>query len=250
MIRLVRAEFAKLRTTQVWFWLLLAAVAVTTLLLVAQLAPHDGVTSDNDVYNVFTSSGTAYVVVFVLGVLGVTTEYRYQTITPTVLTTPSRWTLVTAKMIAYALLGALYALVCVIVQLAVALPWLSTKHISVSLTQKHIPAALLGVFLVVALFGIVGLGIGALLRNQIVAVSVGVIFLLVIQNVLVAIPGVKYAFPYLPGGAVASIFTVVGSRDANGATLLPPAGGVVVLVLWAFVPAILGAMFTLNRDIT
>jgi ABC-2 type transport system permease protein len=250
MIRLVRAEFVKLRTTQVWFWLLLAAVAVTTLLLVAQLAPHDGVTNDDDVYNVFTSSGTAYVVVFVLGVLGVTTEYRYQTITPTVLTTPSRWTLVTAKMIAYALLGAIYALICVIVQLAVALPWLSTKHIHVSLTENHIPAALLGVFLVVALFGIVGLGIGALLRNQIVAVSVGVIFLLVIQNVLVAIPGVKYAFPYLPGGAVASIFTVVGSRDANGATLLSPAGGVIVLVLWAFVPAILGAMFTLNRDIT
>ena len=250
MIRLVRAEFLKLRTTQVWFWLLLGAVAVTTLLLVAQLAPHDGVNSDNDVYNVFTASGTAYVVVFVLGVLGVTTEYRYQTITPTVLTTPSRWTLVTAKMIAYALLGAIYALVCVIIQLAVALPWLATKHISVSLTKNHIPAALLGVFLVVALFGIVGLGIGALLRNQIVAVSVGVIFLLVIQNVLVAIPGVKYAFPYLPGGAVGSIFTVVGSRDVNGATLLSPAGGVVVLLLWAFVPAILGAMFTLNRDIT
>ena len=29
MIRLVRAEFLKLRTTQVWFWLLLAAVAVS-----------------------------------------------------------------------------------------------------------------------------------------------------------------------------------------------------------------------------
>ncbi|MDT4986044.1 MAG: type transport system permease protein [Micromonosporaceae bacterium] len=250
MIRLIRAEFVKLRTTQVWFWLLLSAVAVTTLLLVAQLAPHDGVNNENDVYNVFTASGTAYVVVFVLGVLGITTEYRYQTITPTVLTTPSRWALVTAKMIAYALLGAIYALICVIVQLAVALPWLSSKHISVSLTENHIPAALLGVFLVVALFGIVGLGIGALLRNQIVAVSVGVIFLLVIQNVIVAIPGVKYAFPYLPGGAVASIFTVVGSRDVNGATLLSPAGGVVVLLVWAFVPAILGAMFTLNRDIT
>ncbi len=105
-------------------------------------------------------------------------------------------------------------------------------------------------FLVVALFGIVGLGFGALVRNQIVAVSVGVVFLLVIQNILPAIPGVKYAFPYMPGGAVAAIFTVVGSRDVNGATLFPPAGGVVLLLLWAFVPAILGAAFTLNRDIT
>jgi ABC-2 type transport system permease protein len=250
VIRLIRAEFLKLRTTQVWFWLLLGAVAVTALLVVAQLAPHDAVRSELDVYNVFTSSGTAYVVVFVLGVLGVTTEYRYETITPTVLATPSRWILVTAKMITYALVGAVFALTCVLVQLAIALPWLSAKHIHVALGSNHIPAALLGVFLVVGLFGIVGLGFGALVRNQIVAVSVGVVFLLVIQNILPAIPGVKYAFPYMPGGAVASIFTVVGSRDVNGATLFSPAVGVLLLMLWAFVPAILGAAFTLNRDIT
>jgi ABC-2 type transport system permease protein len=246
MIRLIRAEFLKLRTTQVWFWLLFGAVAVTALLVVAQLAPHDAVRSELDVYNVFTSSGTAYVVVFVLGVLGVTTEYRYETITPTVLATPSRWALVTA----YALVGAAFALACVLVQLAIALPWLSAKHIHVSLGSNHIPAALLGVFLVVGLFGIVGLGFGALVRNQIVAVSVGVVFLLVIQNILPAIPGLKYAFPYMPGGAVAAIFTVVGSRDVNGATLFSPAVGVLLLLLWAFVPAILGAAFSLNRDIT
>ena len=251
MIRLVRAEFLKLRTTQVWFWLLLAAIAVTSLLVVAQLAPHDSVSSTHDVYGVFTSSGTAYVVVFVLGVLGVTTEYRYQTITPTVLTTPSRWTLITAKMIAYALLGAAYALVCVIVELAVALPWLGTKHLDFSLSDSDVSTAVLSVFIVVGLFGIVGLGVGALLRNQIVAVSVGLIFFLVLQNIVAAIPGVKYAFPYLPGGAVAAIFTEVGaSRDVNGATLFSPAVGVLLLVLWAFIPAILGAMFTLNRDIT
>jgi ABC-2 type transport system permease protein len=250
MIRLIRAELLKLRTTQVWFWLLIAAIAVTALLVIAQIAPHDAVRSQTDVYNVFTSSGTAYIVVFVLGVLGVTTEYRYETITPTVLATPSRWALVTAKMITYALLGAGYALVCVVVQLAIALPWLAAKNVSVSLGSNHIPAALVGVFLVLSLFGIVGLGFGALVRNQIVAVSVGVVFLLVIQNILAAIPGVKYAFPYTPGGAVAAIFTVVGSRDVNGATLVAPVGGVVLLLLWAFVPAILGAMFTLNRDIT
>ena len=52
MIRLVRAEFVKLRTTQVWFWLLLAAVAVTALLVVAQLAPHDAIHNETDVHTV------------------------------------------------------------------------------------------------------------------------------------------------------------------------------------------------------
>ncbi len=248
MIRLIRSELLKIRTTQVWFWLLLAAIAVTALLVIGQLASDGGVRSSFDVYGLFTASGTAYVVVFVLGVLGVTTEYRYQTITPTVLATPSRWALVTAKMIVYAFLGAVFALVCVIVQIAIALPWLASKNIDIT-GDSHLPRALLGVFVVVALFGIVGLGVGALIRNQIVAVSVGLIFLIVLQNVLVAIPGVKYAYPFTPGGAVNGIFTI-GHETINGVTLPSFGGGVVILLLWAFIPAILGAMFTLTRDIT
>ncbi|MEO6886384.1 MAG: hypothetical protein ABI232_08895 [Jatrophihabitantaceae bacterium] len=250
MIRLVRAEFLKLRTTQVWFWLLLAAVAIAALLVVAQMASNS-VKSGADVAGMFTSSVTAYVPVFVLGVLGVTTEFRYQTITPTVLGTPSRWSLISAKMIAYAIVGALYALVCVAVQLAVAVPWLAAKNINYSLGSDDIPHALIGVFAVVALFGIIGLGAGALLRNQIVAVTVGVLFLLVLQQILVAIPGVKHAYPFLPGGAMSSILATTGSdKSFNGVTLLPIGGGIVVLLLWAFVPAIIGASVTMNRDIT
>ncbi len=248
MINLIRAEFLKIRTTQVWFWLLLAAVALTALLVIAPLASTGQVSSPRDVFDLFTASGTSYVVVFVLGVLGVTTEYRYQTITPTVLATPSRWTLVTGKMIVYALLGALYALICIIVQLAIALPWLSAKNVHIT-GESHLVRALVGVFVVVTLFGIIGLGFGALIKNQIVAVSVGVIFLLILQNILSVIPRVKVVYPFTPGGAVAGILSL--RRNAfDGVTLLPFAGGVVVLLLWAFIPAILGAMFTLTRDIT
>jgi len=153
-------------------------------------------------------------------------------------------------MITYAILGALYALICVGVQVAIALPWLSAKDIHVSLGSNHIPRALLGVFLVLALFGIVGLGVGALLRNQIVAVTVGLIFLLVVTPVLIAIPVVKHTYPFTPGGATNAILTITGERTSNGVHLLSPAGGVIVLLLWAFVPAILGASITMNRDIT
>lgn len=250
MVQLIRAEFLKLRTTQVWFWLLLLSVAITALLVVGQLAPSGEVTSADDAANVFTSSHTAYVAVFVLGVLGVTTEFRYQTITPTVLGTPSRWKLVSAKMISYALVGAGYALICVAVQVAVALPWLSAKGVDVSLTGNDIPKALAGVFAVVTLYGLVGMGTGALVRNQIVAVTVGVVFLLVVQNIIIAIPGVKHSFPYTPGGATAAILTMTGERSANGVSLLSATGGVFVLLAWAFIPAVLGAAITLNRDIT
>lgn len=249
MVRLIRAEFLKLRTTQVWFWLLLAALAVSALFVIGPFAAGD-VRNGRDVAQVFSGTSTAYVVVFVLGVLGITTEIRYQTITPTVLATPSRWALMTAKMITYAVLGMLYALACLIVQLAIAVPWAAAKGLHVAWGSDGIPRALWGVFLVLALFGIVGLGIGALLRNQMVAVSVGVIFLLVLQGLITIIPKVKVIYAYLPGGAVSSILPNGMRSQTPDIHLLPVAGGVIVLLLWAFVPAILGASITLNRDIT
>src|SRR3954454_14340040 len=142
MIRLVNAEFLKLRTTQVWFWMLMATVAVSGLLVVGQIAPHDGVRTSADVPDLFASSSTSYLVVFVLGVLGITTEFRYQTITPTVLQTPSRWAIVTAKMITYAVLGALYALVAVGVQIAISVPWLKSKDIHVDFGNGHVQHAI------------------------------------------------------------------------------------------------------------
>jgi ABC-2 type transport system permease protein len=249
VIRLIRAEFVKLRTTQVWFWLLIAALAISVLVVLGSFLSDSGVQTKADVPQIFASADTASLAVFVLGVLGVTTEYRYQTITPTVLITPSRWTLISAKLIAYAVLGILYALACVVLQLAMVLPWLASRNISFDLGDPDLRRALFGLFLVLALYGIVGLGVGALLKNQIVAVTVGVIFLLILQNLLLAIPGVRSAWPYMPAGANAAIL----NNQANAPDvvhILSPAAGVVVLLLWAFVPAIVGASLTMNRDIT
>ena len=252
MVGLIRAEFRKLWTTQVWFWMLLLAVGLTVLGVVGQIAgtKYDYELARN-VRDVLTSATGAftYVPLFVLGVLAVTTEYRYQTITPTVLATPSRWKLIGAKLISYALVGIGYALVCVLVQLAIALPWLNARHVDVSLSDNKGP--LLAVFAVLALYALVGLGAGALLKNQIVAVSVGVIFILILDNLVLAIPGIKHAYPYLPSCATNAIITGVhDERTANGVTLLSPAGGVIMLVVWGLGMAIIGAGFTMNRDIS
>jgi hypothetical protein len=250
VLRLVRAEFVKVRTTQVWFWLLLAAIGIAVLAVLGGFL-SDGVATKSDVPDVFATSNSASIALFVLGVLGVTTEYRYQTITPTVLVTPSRWTLITAKMITYAVLGVLYALVVIAVQLAMTLPWLAARHIPFDLHDPDLRRSIFGLFLVLALFGIVGLGVGALLRNQVVAVTVGLVFLLILQNIIVAIPVVRQAWPYTPSGATISIlYSAADASPDSEIHLLGPLGGVGVLLLWAFVPAILGAAFTLNRDIT
>ena len=68
------------------------------------------------------------------------------------------------------LVGIIYAFAAVVIQLLVAGPWLSAKGISVDYGSSDVLGSLVAVFGVVALYGIVGLGVGALIRNQIVAV--------------------------------------------------------------------------------
>ena len=72
-------------------------MAVGALVAVGSLTSHDAIKEPKDVPYLFATSNGALITVF--GVLGMTAEFRYQTITPTVLTTPSRWPIVTAKMI-------------------------------------------------------------------------------------------------------------------------------------------------------
>jgi ABC-2 type transport system permease protein len=249
MIQLVRAELLKLRTTQVWFWMLLLAIAVGVLAVVATLASND-VKSPADVPLLFANANGAIVTAFILGVLGITTEFRYQTITPTVLQTPSRWTVVAAKLFSYAIIGLAYALACLAVQLMIALPWLSAKGIDFSLSDPDLRRAIFGFPVIFLLFAIMGIGVGALLRNQIVAMVVGLVFLLALENILVAIPKVRNAYPYLPGGAMQGVLYPADEPGPDGVDLFSTTGSLLVLLAWALIPALIGAAYTLTRDIT
>ena len=249
MLRLVRAEFVKLRTTQVWFWLLLAAIAISALICVGGMA-GGGVTDAHDVAEAMADTNGVCITTFVLGILVITTEFRYQTVTPTVLGTPRRSRIVAAKLVATALVGAGFGLTCVAVSSAVTFPWAAGKGISTPLDDHDVRRTLLGLPLVIILMGLVGVGVGALIRNQVTAVVLGLIFLLVLQNIVAAIPTVKSAWPYTPSGGVTAVLYSGPDAAPNHIDLLPVWGGAIVLLTWALIPAIAGATITMNRDIT
>ena len=88
-------------------------------------------------------------------------------------------------------------------------------------------------------------------KNQIVAVTVGLLVILVIQNLVLIIPVVKHAYAFTPSGAAASLtVSKAENRVVNGVHLLPVWAGVAVLVVWGIGMAVLGAGITMRRDIT
>lgn len=248
---LLVAEYRKLKSTQVWFWMLLACLAITALLVIVQLATRNDLGEDHNVRDVFTSAYTAYVPAFVVGVLAVTTEFRYQTITPTLLATPSRWKLISAKLITYAIVGAMYAICCLVVALFIAVPWLHSKHdVNSSFSRNNVWTALLAIAVIVAMFALIGLGLGAFMRNQIAAVSIGLIYFIVIEGLLSVIPYVRNVYRFLPGGAAGAILQPNSEYGDGGYHLFGAFTGFVLLLAWALGLSVLGAGWTMNRDIT
>ncbi len=254
MNRLVRSELRKLTTTQVWFWLLLGALALTALSVVGQILTDGSagnltprLSSPEGQRNLFGQGNTAALFVAILGIIAVTGEYRHFTVTPTYLATPRRSRVVTAKLITYVLVGLLYAVLCTLLVIAMATPWLAAKHITVSLTANRIPLVLLAAVLMVAIYAILGVGVGALIRNQVAAVVIMLAYVSLAEPLLGVIPYVRdHVFKFLPGGAANALTQATQPR----VHLLEPWQGGLLLLGYGIGFAVLGAVFTIRRDVT
>jgi ABC-2 type transport system ATP-binding protein len=72
--------------------------------------------------------------------------------------------------------GLAIALVAAAVVLAIAVPWLPAKGVHASLADPGLGARVAGLAAAVALWAVLGTGLGSLLRNQLAAVIVGVLW--------------------------------------------------------------------------
>lgn len=254
MARLVTAEFRKLLTTRMWWWILLISVAWTILFTSIAIATnnHPGrlvpsLSSAAGQHALFaTAAGIAGTLVAIMAVAEVAGEYRHHTAVTTFLTTPHRWRVVIAQVITFLLVGIGYALVCVLVNLAVAIPWLAAKGIHLSPFGDGNFTVLATIVLAAALFGMIGVGLGATLHSQLVTVIVMLLYLYILEPLLSHIASLNSWTPYLPGVAADSL-----TQDIqNGVRLLSPWVGGLVFAAWAIAFVLAGVMITERTDIT
>jgi ABC-2 type transport system permease protein len=204
--RLIAGELRKLATTRLWLWLLIASVGLTVLYAILTIA-FDG-TPDAFTPPLSTPEGQRTLLAVgaaaapfaaVLGAVGMTAEFRYRTATATFLATPRRGRVVAAKLVAHAVVGVGYGVVGTAVAALVVLPWLAGRHLSLAVAAGDLPATTGGVLAAVAAFGLIGVGVGALLRDQVAAVVVLLVYLFVLENILTNRHGAARLDP-LPAG--------------------------------------------------
>lgn len=133
--------------------------------------------------------------------------------------------------------ASLLAVVALVVALAVGVPWLAARGSSLAVDSDLLELAL-RVLVSSALWGALGVCAGALIGSQTAALVVGLVWILVVENLLVALLGLLDAgivADLLPGRALAAF---EGSAD----DALPALAGAAVALAWIAVLGVLGAV--------
>ena len=258
MTRLVCAELVKLRTTR----LVYAGLAIT--LLVAALSVVNGITSagkgddpplgpDSLKQAVEGTPASLFsIIVLILAILAMAGEFHHQTATQTFLVTPRRGRVVAAKLVTYASVGLAFAALASLVTLVIALPWLASEGVDVSLFDGDVGLTLVGVLASTALYGVIGVGLGALLRNQTAAVATAVVWVMGIEGILLSVldtfsPGLGDEIgKWLPGLAAHAL-----ARGSSASPdLLSAWTGGLLFAAYGVAFAAIGSRFVVRRDVT
>lgn len=243
MIGQIRSEFLKIRSTRTTIGLVVSLVALVLLfvLLTGLLAHTGSLSAPQDQRNFLGISSFASVFAALAGVLVVTSEYRFGTIRPTFVFTPRRGVVLTAKYVASVLAGIAFAVVGQGLTLAIGLGILSGRGIHRSLGWGSVAQLGLGTVAAAALWGGIGVGVGALVRNQIGAVVGVLVWVFVVENLLFGL--VPSVGRFTPGRAQDALTGM--STDH----LLPAAAGGAVLLVWSLGLWAAGLAVTQARDV-
>jgi ABC-2 type transport system permease protein len=250
MGRLVRSEWTKLLTTRVWAGLLLAAcvLSVGFAVLLTSFAgnPESGIPpvgSSEYEQLAFAVPANVTVLTLILGIIGMTQEYRHRTATPTFLATPHRGNVVIAKLLAYAVAAAPFALaVAAVTVLAVALH-AGARGAAPSWTGENLGVLVRSV-LALVVYAVIGVGLGALFRNQVGAIVGSLVYLFVVEPIIRSIPATSGVYKWLPGGALEAM-----TATFQGPDVLPAWQGGLLLLGYGLLAAVLGTLLAVRRDV-
>jgi ABC-type transport system involved in multi-copper enzyme maturation permease subunit len=244
---LLRAELLKLRTTRTFAALAGAAIG-TSLLITILIAAITEPTRDEVLLDVFNSDTSSLFIVF-LALLGIGGEWRHRTITSSLLAAPDRLRFLTAKTLAFAAAGALLS---VLIAICVALVG------TIILSARDLPLPGFGEWLeqvgrnavIAALLGAFAVGLGAIIRNQVVAVIGVLIVWFVLEGALVAL--VPEVGKFAPFTALPTSIADVPPDNAglpSDADLLSPGAALLALLAWIAAAFSLGAVLLRRRDV-
>jgi ABC-2 type transport system permease protein len=244
MTDLVAAEWLKLRTTRLLYGMIPAAVAISLVAVVGSVLAADrsdvALDSAEGVRRVLPVTGTGAVLLLIAGIVIATGEYRHGTAADTFLTTPRRHWVAAAKLIVGAGVGAAAGTLTAIACVGGAAVLYELKGATLPFDDGELWLTSAGTVVYTALFAVVGVALGTLVRNQVLAVAGALAWIAIVEHILVnLLPDIGRWLPAAAGQAIV--------RTPLDGLLSPPAG-VALLTAYAAAIALAGMRVAAMRD--
>jgi ABC-2 type transport system permease protein len=247
----VRSEFTKIRSVRSTYWTLLVLVVVTVgfgalASYGATRGPHGPLFDATQ-----RSLGGLYISQLVIGVLGVlviSSEYSTGMIRTTLTTLPRRGLMIAAKALVFAIVAFVTGLITCFASFFLGQAIMSSHHISASLSQPNVLRAVIGGALFLTACGLLAFGLGLLLRHTAGAITtvVGLLFVVTILVNLLPSSWQDHVDKWMPADAGTQIWSTIPNHGQPA--LFAPWNGFAVLCGYAAIALIAGLILFRKRD--
>jgi ABC-type transport system involved in multi-copper enzyme maturation permease subunit len=252
--RVLLSEWTKIRSLRSTVFSLLAAVVfivgfavLVPSVTVSHWPPRDPREALGFDPTTRTLSGIflAQLAIGVLGVLLITGEYATGMIRATFAAVPTRLPVLWAKAVVFAVVTLVLMVPTVLVAFLIGQSILTSKHLQTDLSNPGVLRAVIGAALFLTIVGLLGIGLGALLRNT--AAGISTLFgLLFVLPILVRFLPTSWSDPinkYLPSNAGEAI-----THSHPDPTMLAPWTGLGVFFGYAVIVLVFAAISLRRRD--
>lgn len=245
MSRLIRSEFRKLTSTKMplAFLGVLLVIAAINAVAVISGTDMDGskafISTEADQQSLMAFAANGFMLAGLFGAIAVAREYGHHTVVPTFLASPRRHRAVGAQLAAVGVGGGILSMAgtaLTMVAVALALP---TTDYGFLVSVAHVAQILSAATFAGAAGAVLGAGIGAIVRNVGGAVTGTVLALIIAPPLIVQLANDTAS--WMPS-VLANVLAGVGT-DVN------TAAAVAALAAWSLVPAAIGLVAVVRRDV-
>lgn len=239
MSDLLAGEWLKLRTTRLLLVMGAAAVALSTASVAGTVlaAGPAELTDPDTLRDALSLTGAGALVVLLLGIVISSGEHRHGTAADTYLTTPRRGRVLAAKVATGAAVGLAVGVAMALAGAGMVTHVYDREGVALPVDGGEVATTMLGLVVYTTLFATIGVALGALVRRQVLAVSLALGWVAAVEHAAIGlVPDVGRFFPTIAGQALV--------RTPADSMLAPHTGG---LVLAAYTAALATAALHLTR---
>jgi ABC-2 type transport system permease protein len=254
----LRSELTKIRSVRSTYWTLVLVVLAGLAWAVANCAgqaahwaqtpPPDRLGFDPTQASIAGLATLGQLIIVVLGVLVISSEYSTGMIRTSLTVMPRRSVLYGAKAAVLAAVTLAVAVVTAFAAFCIGQYLLRSTHDTAALSQPYVLRAVLGAALYVTLSGLFAFGLGAILRSTPGAITATFGLLFLVPQLAKALPGSWYAgvVRWLPGGDVTN--AVTATQNVHSPDLFSAWGELAVFGGYTAILLLAGLVLLRRRD--